>query len=370
MTSGAEALDLLARSLRPGATEPDPALRGLPADRWEAAIAVANRHLLGPALHAALARRGQDGLPPEAQSYLALLHRLNLRRNAVILRQARQLVGALNAAGIEPMLLKGTLMLMAGPRIGRGARMMADIDIAVPSEAADDALATLERLGYGLRERYPEGHHAYGEFARQGDPAAVDLHFELIDHDDVLSASAVRGRAGRVAQAGLVFRVPEPTDRILHNLLHAQIHHIGAYYRAVVDLRQLHEFALLAVAFGSAIDWTAIRARLTHHRLSTPLESWLYLAHGLFGTAWPYVAPPSVRARLHAARCLLHLRRPGLARLAVAPGNLRAGFAWHRMRRLYRDRGGGTLAWRLRHIRQYVARHGVGVGFERLFRSW
>jgi hypothetical protein len=365
MTAGGDTLDALTRVLRPDAPADGPP--PLPPARWDAMIALANRHLLGPALHVAAGRA--DHVDAGALDYLAMLHAMNRRRNAAIRRQAVELVQALNDDGIAPMLLKGALVLMAPPRIGRGARMMSDIDLAVPAGAAAPALAVLDRLGYRLHERYPEGHHAYGEFMREGDPASVDPHFELIDQRDVLPAAEIWERAARVAYRGLDFRTPCPTDRLLHNLLHAQIHHRGNFYRGAVDLRQLYEFATLAAAFGADIDWSFIRERMARHKLLTPLESYLFLARRLFGTAWPYAEPPTIRARLHAGRCLVQLRHPALDRLAAPAGNLRAGFAWHRMCRLYRDYGGGPMTWRWRHLCQFLARHGAVFAFDRLFRT-
>lgn len=371
MTASADALAFIAETLRsemPGTERPLPR-RFLADAPWERIVRLANRHLLGPALHEALIRQPHYGhVPEEPRKYLALLHRLNLRRNAVIRRQLRELIRRMNAEGIEPLVVKGALRLVSEPRAGMGSRMMADVDVAVPWSRKSDALAALRALRYRIREQYPEGHHAFAELVRDGDPAAVDLHFELIDHDDVLPARMVQARAARMSQGGARFRVPVPTDRLTHNLLHAQIHHRANFYRAAVDLRQLHEFAVLCAYHGDRIDWSTVRLRMAQHRLTTPLESWLLLAHRLFGVEWPYPRPPSRRARLHAARCLAQLRHPGLERLSLPLANLRAGFAWHRMSRYYRQYRGGPLAWRWRHLRQFVARHGLGIAISRVFR--
>jgi len=369
MNQRGRALRALAACLRAG---PDLAADAFPAIAdydWMATLALANEHLLSPTLHRAVVPSHRV-VPSEVRRYLNLLHTANYRRNRAIRRQALQLVRALNAAGIEPMLLKGILMTLAERSFGRGARMMADIDIAVPAGACAAAVTVLVELGYAINREFPLGHHAVAEYTRPGDPAAVDLHIELIDQKYLLPAAEVWAAAARWhAAGGGTYWVPSPTHRAMHNILHAQVHYRGGYYRGQLDLRQLFELAYLAKAYERQIDWVAIAKRLRAHHLEPMLHSYVGSAHDLLAMAWPFGARlPLRRARLHAWRCRWQLCHPALAQATLPWANLRAAFAWHRMAALYRSAGGMALTWRIRHARSVLARHRPAFFLDRLFR--
>ena len=107
--------------------------RSRPPD-WAPVLEIANHHLLTPALWSALGKSGHAAaLPADAGDYLATLHRLNGDRNRALGRQAIELIGALNAQGITPALLKGGLALFDGPYANPAVRMMRDLDILVPA---------------------------------------------------------------------------------------------------------------------------------------------------------------------------------------------------------------------------------------------
>src|SRR5258707_1552287 len=165
---------------------------------WMPILKIANDQLLTPALWAALRDSGQAAsLPADMAEYLETLHRLNGYRNNALRKQAIELIGALNARGITPTLLKGGLALFGAPYADPAMRMMRDLDVLVPAAARDEAIAVLQQLGYRLRQLYGADHHAYGDFARPTDAGCVDLHTELVDPRHVLPASEVWTRAER-----------------------------------------------------------------------------------------------------------------------------------------------------------------------------
>jgi hypothetical protein len=363
----ARALEQLGAVLRSG---PDLGAAPLPQieeRHWPAILTLANEHLLTPTLHRALKVHRAE-LPPEVWTYLEYLHVMNSRRNRFVHRQALELIGGLNEAGITPMILKGALMVLSDARVGRATRMMADIDVVVPHKSKAAALAVLDKLGYRMRSAYPEGHHAAGEFARDGSPAAVDLHFELVDQRYVLPANEVWRFAIRAeTTAGGVYLMPSPTFRALHNIIHAQVHYLGGFYRGDLDLRQLYELAYLTSAYRGRIDWTYIRDRMKRYHLSTALQSYLINLGQFMGTPWPISDAPSPRAQLHAWRCRFQHCNSLWRNAAVPWGNLRAAFAWHRMESLYGWTGGGPLAWRYNHLRDVLAHHPASFVLDKLF---
>ena len=341
-------------------------LRGEPerACDWTEVLRLANDHLLTPALCDAL---DAAVLPADVRDYLATLHRLNGERNRALRRQAIELIAGLNRQHITPALLKGGLCLFDGPYEDPAARMMRDLDILVPRVTRDEAIDVLHAHGYRLAQGYGADHHAFGDFARPGDAGSVDLHTELVDPAHLLSAAEVWERGTVRTSDGIRYVAPSGTDRVLHNLLHAQLHHLGNFYRGTLQVQQVHELAGLARHFGSAIDWLFIEQRLRTHRLTAVLESHLLAAHRLFGLAWPLPQPAGRAARLHYRRCELQFGSRLLDWFGVPWGNLRGTFAWHRMRALYGD-AGGPWEWRARHLSQYFAKKGVAAGFGRLLR--
>ncbi len=363
------ALHIVCEALRPDRSSGRSSLTGINEKAWQAAIALANDHFVTPMLYPALAQSQRlTELPVDVRDYLELLHGANAARNRRLRQQALELFDALSAAGVRTMLLKGGVSLFLDSAAGQLGRMIRDLDLLVPREAADKALAVLDGLGYGVIDRYPPGHNAFGELARAGDPAAVDLHFELIDVPHVLPAVDVWRRAGAATVQRTSFFVPSPTDRVLHNVLHAQIHHLANYYLGTIELRQLHDLAALARRRGRDIDWTFIADHLERHRLQAPLYAYAFAAHRLLGSPWLLPRPPTLAARLHFRRCLLQLQAPMVARLSIPLANLRAAFASHRMDGIY-ARGSPLLLRRLHHAARFLHKGHAGDWIARLLRS-
>lgn len=369
MSGRGQTVKLVTDGLRAGAGGPLAAVERRAVNDWAPVLAFANAHFLGPALHSSLTEAGRlDDLPADVSEYLTLLHRLNGDRNEALRRQIIELLGALNAVEVVPMLLKGGLALFLPIYADRAARMLRDVDILVPAPQVGRTVEALARLGYEPIARYEPGHNAYGDFARPHDAGAVDLHIELVETPYLLpAADAWRRALACEAAPGIFFAAPHPSDMALHHLLHAQIHYTGNFYRGVLELRQLHEFARL-VDHWPDIDWGAIAARLARHRLAVSLESYTLAARRLFGCRWPLPAPPSKRASIHCRRCLVQLRRPFLARIGTPLANVRAAFAWHRMSHLYRG-GQPVMFRRLRHAAQFLHKASTRAAFGRVFRT-
>lgn len=334
-------------------------LSALTLDDWLAVIGHAHAHGLEPALGASLvATPVGNAVPVDIADYLRLLYRTNGDRNRTLRRRVIELVTALNERGVQPLLLKGALTLVADPDCDPAARPVADIDFAVRPERRQAAEETLAALGYHSVDGRQTG-HLVGTFRQDGAPAAVRLHHELLDQSYVLSAASVFRRArGFRTDNGAVFLVPDVTDRILHALLEAQIHGVGRYYRWQIVLGEVYEFATIVGAHGPRADWNAIDSLLQHHRLVPVLDSYLVAARDLFGLGWPLGRPPVRSARRHLRYCLLQLYHPDLRSIAEPVGNLRATFAWHRMRAIYGERG-GQLSRMGRHAWQCLSRRYV-----------
>lgn len=326
---------------------------------WPGLLLAANQALLGPALAAALRRPGPRArVPRDVALYLDRLLALNTARNERLAAQTAEAAGALNAAGIVPVALKGTIALV-GPEPSP-TRMLCDIDLLVPPRAEDRARAVLEALGYRCARINPDARHEIGGFGRPGDMAMIDLHdrplslpaqaagraCETLSNRDLRRAARLRcWRGARVA-------VPSPAHRLLHLVLHDQLQDRD-HFAGRLNLRHLLDIAHLLRSHPE-VDVGELLGRLAPSGVAGAAESHLLAAHELYGAPLPPRAA-TVRARLHHARRLAIARWPRLRR-----GNdVAAGIAWE----LAGVRGptGGAAAWRWRRMVHGLRRHGFSA---------
>lgn len=238
------------------------ALGGLLAGAWRAtpgaalpALAPARLEELAPLLHRSgtspLAWRRVAGGPlaelPVGQllrrDYLAQAGAAALHERAIV-----QVVGALRAAGVEPLLSKG--WAVARHYAEPGLRPAADVDLFVaPGElAAAEAVLAAPELG----------------------DARVDLHAGLPDLPDRAFGEIV-ARAELVPLAGVPVRVPAPDDLLRHVCLHLLRH---AAWRPL----WFCDVGALVEAEGARLDWDRLRHGSALH------SGWVAQVIGLAGT--------------------------------------------------------------------------------------
>jgi hypothetical protein len=90
----------------------------------------------------------------------------------------------------------------------------------------------------------------------------------------------------RIEVEGVAMRVPTPTHRVLHNLLHSAIMD-RKYAKGEIDLRSLYEMTRLLELYDQRIDWKAIRHLAQLDKRLKAIEAWLYLSNRLFGIPLP-----------------------------------------------------------------------------------
>lgn len=369
MIGTARGLAILSGALKPGTGGEEAARHRRAVRDWTEPLRVANAHLLGPALYASLLHgEALAELPVEVRRYLGYLYRENARRNAALRRQALEMLDTLAQRGVEALLLKGCGALLGSLHCGAGVRMLRDIDVMVKPQGLPRALDALHSLGYRVDQRFPAGHHAHAELRRPNDPAALDLHVELVDPKHVLGAEEVWTRSEPREHEGVPWRAPCPTDFVFHNVLHAQVHFLGNFYRGVLDLHQLYDLAVAMRRFDSAVDWRLIDARLRAHRLHRPLQTYLLAAGHFFDVPWPLAERPDAVSRMFLAQCLIGLLLPQVP-LALSPlGNLRGALAWHRMRDIYGARM-PLFGLQALHAWHFVRKSKARVIARRVFRT-
>jgi hypothetical protein len=164
--------------------------------------------------------------------------------------------------------------------------------------------------------------------------AGVELHHELVylDFAHLLNAKVAAARALRRDRDGLHYQLLCPADRMMHNIIHAQIHH-GLHRKRLVDLRQMIDLVLLIDRSGGDIDWLEIRDRFAKAGAAAVLRDQVASLREMFGRAVPIDTPDLAAAvtRLqHAiAKSLTAPTPTGVAILREIAADYWAGFRAH-----------------------------------------
>lgn len=292
---------------------------------WSTVLAITNIQKITPALWVALRnRRLVEHLPAGAREQLFKSYLLNTFKNKDFREQAIEAVRRLNAIGVEPILLKGSASLFVKTFDDPGSRVMVDLDILVPRESAEECWNALRTLGYLPIEDnpyfyvdYQGSHHHLRPLYRPGKQGTIEIH------KDVLPASAARilptaliwtQSEPVVNEYGIALRVPSPTHRVLHNLLHSDLIN-ETHARGRLALRSLYELALMQALYRECLDWETIRRLMDQGGQARVLRASLYLAHRYFGSPMPDRMRPTPGTVAHHARARLQVRWPWLDEL-------------------------------------------------------
>lgn len=226
---------------------------------WRALFPLAESQKLLPLLTDALCACPNAGTDPGFAAYRGAAKQQ-------VLRQARKdeaffrIYARLREAGIEPLLVKGSLCRSVYPN---GAlRISADEDILVKGEQLQAACGVLEAMG--LRSASPEMDETLEEISWQSPDGLllVELHRYLFAPDsgpfgllqtlfrDVFS----RAREYTLAEGNRVLSL-SAHDHLLYLLMHAMKHFI----RTGFGLRQICDVGLWAARWQKEIDWERLR---------------------------------------------------------------------------------------------------------------
>jgi Uncharacterised nucleotidyltransferase len=275
---------------------------------WPLFVALASSHLVTPALQPRLGKVLGAPLDGEVERYLAVLRTLNRVRNRRLRAQLDDLVAALNAAGIEPILLKGMAHLALGLYADDADRVIGDIDVLVAGEQLDAALRVLCQMGYRSHGGDLEhGHlHHYPPVACDDSEAWVELHKAASPYHRALPTSALIRRTGRIALESGSAAVPCPEDLLVHNIVHSQLHQRG-FWSAEFSLRDAYDLVLLARHFRDELDWPRLASRIAADLGGHSAGFYVRRAHRLLGQPPPPLPWP-LGARLADWRWRLHAR--------------------------------------------------------------
>jgi len=296
----------LGKTLRPGELT---TIRKVPPERIvEVGSAHSILNLLGSVVDDA---ELQTVLDPDLGVFLREMRQRNRDRNAVLRRQLVEAGTLLTERGIPSVALKGGAELIAPVYPDPADRFLSDLDVLVPADRINDAIAALKDRGYtdnGATYR-PHAIHAPALW-HEAWPTAIELHTAVAEPqgDCVVTASDVFERA---LHSPALFPIATPTiaDRLTHLVLHAQVHsnrHQGQWLL-------LRDMADLAVLSRDRATLQQVRDRFASTELMPLLESFLAAGETILADRLR-TEPLSAAAEAWASRTLVLLGRPEVLR--------------------------------------------------------
>jgi hypothetical protein len=276
---------------------------------WMAMLDLANRSLATAQLcTAVMASSSAGALPDDVRVFLLDVQSRNRERNRRLIEQLKDALRALNAVGIEPVLLKG-IALWASRPAEMFDRILADIDLLVRGTEVDRAVGALRNAGFALTARYPGNDvHVVAELARADDVGLIDLHQRPPGPPGLAEIDNLSAYCTPVSIDGLRAIRPLSAVQIFFLVLHDQLHD-GDYWRGGFDLRHLVDIASLSKA-PEAVDWCLLERLCATGLVRNALESQLIAAERIAGAVIPPHLTSRRWAQLQHWRHILHFSYP------------------------------------------------------------
>jgi len=249
-----------------------------------------------------------DSLAPAARDELRQAYYRSSADAVIHDRELRQVLGALAAANIVPVLFKGAILAHTAYD-SSAYRPMGDLDLWVTDEEMSRAQAVLERLGYVQRTK--SARPVALQVQRRGEvqmvgraPGAglVELHWgvfagEWLERAAAVDEAAIRARCLPLDVLGCPARTLAPEDAVIQLAAHLAINHQFAQ----LPLRGLLDIAMTARWWS--VDWDVVAARASAWRIATVV----WLVHRLAADVLGFDEPATALERLRPSplRCWL-----------------------------------------------------------------
>jgi hypothetical protein len=235
--------------------------------------------------------------PLELREAVARYARAEAARELLRWKEIVSVLDALTAAGVHPILLKGTPLAYSVYE-APSTRPRDDTDLLVPREQVEAVRQTMAGLGY-VPTLYCEGELVFCQFEMRrtdgfGVDHAFDFHWKISTQSlfaDLLSYDELAADARAVPALGPHARTAGPRHALLLACVHPAMHH-----RNAPRVLWLYDIHLLASPFSAAEFEGFVDLALTK-RVTAIVAHQLALARSLWGTS----IPDSVIGRLHAS---------------------------------------------------------------------
>lgn len=366
-------------TLGPGEAAEVEAALAAPLD-WPAVVQRSGWHKLDCLLYVHLRdERFATRVPAAVMQTLRERHRSTVVRRMYFRQELATILRALREHGIPVIVLKGAALAELVYR-DPGARPMADLDILVPDDRAEQAQSIVQTMGYepyGTPEDQEDtsaNHRHMPVLVGRGKPTVVEVHRHVVRLDSPLcfDISGFWDRARDQAVAGAPVKVLGPEDQLIHLCVNF---FLDRRFRAGSALGQLVDIAEVARGGMGAQDWELLVRLVDGYELRGPVGSALVLASELVDAPvpgrvlrdlWGPERSDAGLARFAMKRVLSF--EPFVARELVAPDAsytpLKVG--WSMFRRLvptreYMVSRYGDSARGARGLRMYAVRIGEGM---------
>lgn len=253
----AECWRLTADLLDPGGNLPHRPIR-LSDCQWGELFHFLTLHLVAPTVYASLPPTLE--IPIDIRRGLSVLHEMTECQNDRLREILLECVGALNDVGILPIPLKGSLALLPDQYPFASARVIGDIDLAVPKSHLSKAVEAMLGVGFrpdvavDLKKSLGGTHHHLPPLFHQSGYGYVELHRSITKLDragSLLSFEAVQRSAALMTWRGVSLAVPSLVHRLAHNSVHQHLQD-SVWVSDRRSLRQLFEFARLQLMLQNA----------------------------------------------------------------------------------------------------------------------
>jgi hypothetical protein len=193
----------------------------------------------------------------------------------------------------------------------------------VHSSLLDETVRTLSDLGYrqaGTDRWFTRPSHHLPPLIHRETGLGIELHREICSTSmgGALDTSRMFARATERKWLGKRLKVLGGTDRVLHHIVHSQIHH-AHHEQGRTELRHLLDLALLAARCSSEIDWDEVSHSFVANDHAAVLENQAAQCAALLGCPLPvsYGDPYASLARLRSTLMTGQLKRVN-ARLVIS----------------------------------------------------
>ena len=258
----------------------------------EAMLQAAARRQLLPAAIRQLRVKGilpsRPSRRPARDSILAQLTDLDARfrnRRSALGGALRDIIGCLNKADIQPIVLKGSMSLISGEPEWRFQR---DIDFAVAPSEAERTVTALRAEGFRECDGMDRRPHHLRPMQRDDVPGTIEPHVKLAGTRAraVLPDDVLMGTVSHHAWKGLSYRAMSKAGFLLHGLAHHHFQNRGYVY-GTVSLKGLLEFAhcISGLQETDVLELNALTGG--HPRLKAGLLLWCAVAKRLLGVTLP-----------------------------------------------------------------------------------
>lgn len=231
-------------------------LRQFTGEDWDALLAEAARQGVTLLLYDRLrVDEFKELVPAHFSEKLRETYLAATARNMRMLHHAEKILRALQAQGIEVIVLKG-LYLIEHVYPAIGLRTFGDLDLMVRKERLADALKVMQGLGYKLSTWYDVGEQntdiKHLPPLQKADGPTVEVHWTILEEDEpfTIDVEKLWQRATPISAAGVEVLALGLEDLILHLSLHFTYQH-----RLRAGLRSLYDIAAVLQQNEGKIDW-------------------------------------------------------------------------------------------------------------------